>query len=69
MSHDAVEQPKSGIPTCANCRHWAYEGQCRRNPPVAAGTSERAYTYWPETTADDWCGEWAPKRRVTGGER
>ena len=30
-------------------------GDCHINPPVAGGTSEQAYTFWPDTKAYEGC--------------
>ena len=44
--------------SCAACAFWfrvnIVTSECRRYPPRKSGT-------WPETDADDWCGEF--KRR------
>lgn len=66
-------------PTCASCRWWETEssscpgvfGECRRNAPIRREDREgvRAYPYpaWPPTSAQDWCGEHAP--RVESSDR
>lgn len=40
-------------------------GACRRRPPTITGqpasdTEVRFHTYFPETSAEDWCGEYEP---------
>lgn len=38
-----------------------HEGECRKNSPVQVNFSDgRAYTAWPSTDSNDWCGEWWP---------
>lgn len=58
---------------CGTCRYWLplpQGGVCRRYPPVALmlGVQQGALhgqiqpitgTFWPETPATSWCGEWA----------
>lgn len=58
---------------CYTCRFWknrdtAYgEGECRRYAPrpttkprtTGDGETLPVLTYWPETSQDDWCGEYA----------
>jgi hypothetical protein len=61
---------KSGE-SCLNCYYWdesgylepdatltsprlcRVPGECRRNPPSFA------YSKWPQTFPEDWCGEWS----------
>lgn len=53
--------------TCNTCRFWARRysgvGMCRRFPPVSlpslAGTwpGDSTRTVFPQTAANDWCGE------------
>ena len=56
---------------CKNCKWWVekikpviqsefYWGNCHRNPPICGGTSEKVYTAWPDTTENDFCGEYTP---------
>ena len=52
---------------CKDCGFW-YEwthkkdkGDCRKNAPVVAGTSEEWYACWPDTNSYDFCGESKPK--------
>lgn len=60
--------------TCATCRWWQRNGECRRMPPT--GTEQSSYAVynqnaatfhglsrgvWPVTAPTDWCGEHAPK--------
>ena len=48
--------------SCAACAFW-FRGErgtpeCRRYPPqIVAFEVEPVEVLWPETTADDWCGE------------
>lgn len=61
---------------CLTCIYWM-AGRCRRHAPLCitggmplreSGNSFRAV--WPETMAEDLCGEWAITWRVdTSGER
>jgi len=42
--------------TCSNCIYYKVNGDdedCHRYPPAAKQV-------WGGTTADSWCGEWAP---------
>jgi hypothetical protein len=44
-------------PSCATCIYWQKRGplgDCRRRAP---GDID----YWPETTEDDWCGDWTTR--------
>ena len=51
---------------CSECRYW-HDGNCRMKPPVVifgeivdanfARTVKKFFTCWPETNAEDWCGE------------
>jgi len=47
---------------CAFSREGRREGhevlECRKNPPVCGGTSERTYTAWPIVAGDMWCAAW-----------
>lgn len=57
--------------TCKTCLHWESKsvgaGRCTCKPPVAtlvpqqgvAGPTLAVVTYWPETRAEDHCGEYA----------
>ncbi len=59
---------------CETCRFWVpASSECRRRapavvgrpaaPPSAAGSPDPTHGAagaWPVTTADQWCGEWAP---------
>lgn len=52
---------------CGDCRFWLggtegdpTHGLCRRFPPVPCGVGYASRTGWPETTADEWCGEHRP---------
>lgn len=55
--------------TCQSCRHWnalsQVEGECRRQPPQAisfkVNEEVRFETRFPQTTAQDWCGEFTAK--------
>lgn len=58
--------------TCNSCKHFnptptrdnREKGECRRHAPIAVVTTDNfgsAYTYFPETTAADYCGDWEPK--------
>ena len=61
--------------TCENCRFFSpnYKqsgGDCRRYAPKPTNVMDsdehhRAYTYWPEMSPDDWCGEfqWHPAKK------
>lgn len=53
---------------CATCRWFddkvttrpseKADGYCRRRSAVCGGTSEYAYTTWPNVYRVDWCGEY-----------
>lgn len=61
-------------PYCENCRFWVpnddtnTDGTCHRHAPrVVAGTwgiylvfLKATSTEWPDTVADEWCGEHEP---------
>ena len=50
---------------CDNCEHWqpndeaAQVGICRLNPP--------SNSKWPETKANDWCGNYKKEEEVYDG--
>ena len=61
---------------CGNCRYWRRhwnlkeDGFCRRHAPTAVQVSDKGYgsfrdeahmTVWPESSIDEWCGEWGPR--------
>lgn len=60
---------------CDGCKFFkpsgpdGYEGECRRHAPratlnprtAADGDVKRQLVYWPEITADEWCGEFEAK--------
>lgn len=57
---------------CDECRFWDAipivgnakpHGWCHRNAPVFV-EYQNGKT-WPETTADDWCGEFQPQTKET----
>ena len=51
---------------CDTCRFWdgrGYMGRCRFLPPVRVSRPFDAWE-WPETTKDDWCGQYAPKEQA-----
>jgi hypothetical protein len=50
---------------CANCKFWASARDedgpeaCLRYPPVVYQTKDGHHDFtWPDTNAEDWCGEW-----------
>jgi len=51
--------------TCSTCPYYkpdpdpgVDDGECRRRAPTVVGSEGGdAYTYWPDTSPDDWCGE------------
>ena len=56
---------------CGNCRFWkaftsGTEGYCRRYAPRPTlkpnrdedGVAVEQPAWWPDTSIDDWCGEW-----------
>ncbi len=62
---------------CSNCQYWTgtYHGddpgddfgECRRNPPTDSDDKtfdEHRIRRFPETTDDDWCGEWRDRTVV-----
>lgn len=56
------EQEQRNRDTCNTCRFWERAkhgklGQCRTRSPVVVVAGESAFTRWPMTAADDWCGE------------
>jgi hypothetical protein len=52
-------------PACEQCRYWIGRpigGECRRHAPsVLAHRTER----WPQTRADEWCGDYSRKPETT----
>lgn len=49
---------------CELCKYWLRlegldAGECHRNPPVAIGESMHVSTEWPQTSPENWCGEWS----------
>lgn len=45
---------------CETCAFWAENSECRRWPPLY-GRVSKSYPGrgpWPDTSPDDWCGEW-----------
>lgn len=51
--------------TCKTCRWWLHngggeDGWCHRLPPVCL--ADLGGFLFPESSADDWCGEWAANR-------
>ena len=70
--------------TCETCRFFEphdtpqdneTEGACRRAPPAMQGQMdlEALPVYWkcaawPETFADDWCGEWMASQDDQAGQ-
>lgn len=62
-----IDKLKKQGAACAKCKYWGaklgtynLEGQsekCRKNAPSAGKKS------FPETMADDWCGEFRPHRK------
>ena len=61
--------------TCATCRFWRPTegdfGQCRRRAPTTLYTTQttsvrpdapfRCRAVWPETRAEEWCGDYQPQ--------
>lgn len=50
------------VETTGRLGNWRVIGRCRRYPPSIAGpvvneSDVRHATYFPETEADEWCGE------------
>ena len=49
---------------CATCFYWKLDnpnkedGTCHRDPPRAVPIGNGYSTPWPQTAADDWCGEY-----------
>ena len=67
--HECV---KSEAPACRGCRFWRRgwgntdDGRCHRNPPTIQPDLDENdfpdYTgRFPEVTAGEWCGEFAPR--------
>lgn len=52
--------------TCASCKHYLAERwECHRYPPqLVVGRDEddndSALALWPQTEAQEWCGEFSP---------
>ena len=52
---------------CGDCRYWAgncVSGPCRRHAPIVAKRADLDYErrmQWPQTTQEDWCGDWEPR--------
>lgn len=64
--------------TCESCRFWERgnatitrgkwkdyaAGNCKRNAPIATGGLHGPeQTLWPQTSVNDWCGEYQPKEQ------
>ena len=49
----------SAIDKAADSQHRLY-GQCKRYPPTQLENDEQAR---PDTTEEDWCGEWLLSKR------
>lgn len=54
------------IPLCCDCRWWkadqnGFDGQCRVNQPWLFEGDHGGR--WALTSATDWCGEFAPRRK------
>lgn len=57
------------IRKCANCEYY-HRYECRRKSPQAFTTDLNRTecgkaAYWPRVDANDWCGEFEPKKEVT----
>lgn len=53
---------------CGTCRFWLEKdgappraGECRRYPPVDLEMEHAFKSFWPDSYASDWCGEWQAK--------
>ena len=51
---------------CRECRYYQRVGEtdfgkCRRRSPFTLGMFADRKGYWPEVTAEDWCGEFATR--------
>jgi hypothetical protein len=52
--------------SCEKCQAWE-EGLCKRHPPILVsvavdGGGWKLVSRWPETGAEDWCGDWLPHK-------
>lgn len=71
LQNPRVTETKESDQACATCRYRT-KGECRRYPPqmtMWATDNQHPLTYvaaptWPQTSRDDWCGEW--KDRADG---
>lgn len=73
IAHQMEEERRKAekVENCGNCRFWISQ-DCRRYPPqmtMWATDNQHPLTYvaaptWPQTSRDDWCGEW--KDRADG---
>ena len=72
MSKKAIKDAKPKRDTgCHNCQHWnettetqdeERNGECRCGPPAALCDAEGgAFSMWPFTSYQDWCGAFFPK--------
>jgi hypothetical protein len=63
LHSDVAKKQPQPLPEfgCHNCRFWRKDddgGTCRRDPPtVVYDTEDGAFSIWPMTAAEDWCGE------------
>lgn len=49
------------IGTCENCRFWERDDTDAMRRIGRPLIDDRGNTIWPETTSDDWCGEFQLK--------
>ena len=57
------------VEACGKCRYWEAKdesvGECHRNAPqtIVFSVDEESHftTVFPETTAEEWCGEFFPR--------
>jgi len=62
-------QSASKVEACGKCRYWEIKesatGECHRYSPqtVAFSVDDETHftTVFPETTAEEWCGEFFPR--------
>ena len=65
------------VEACERCRFWVstgasgYEGRCRRRAPMPnfSGDEGNMSTVWPDSYAEDWCGEFEPQNGALNAVR
>ena len=59
--------------SCETCRFWdrhgegRSKGRCKVHAPAIVVVDGVPLSRWPNTSSDDWCGEWAEKDTLEPG--